>query len=119
MSKPPHSAGLVKQALYFVDQLAEFRTARLALQERASQSRLVAEFEAHFRFGLRSMLTGGLAESLPPREAAAAAEAFRATVEGVLALDLPKPERDPLLTLVLERLLGDRRVPRTARRRHA
>jgi len=104
-AKPPHNAGLVKQALYFVDRLSELRPARVALHERAGQSQLVANFEALFRQGMRSMLTGGLRERLPASRAEAAADAFRATVEGVLALDLPKRERDDVLTLVLERLL--------------
>ena len=105
-AKPPHAAGLVKQALYFVDRLSELRPARVALHERAGQSELVANFETLFREGMRSMLTGGLREKLPPARAEAAADAFRATVEGVLALDLPKKERDQILTLVLERLSG-------------
>jgi len=104
--KPPHAAGLVRQALYFVDQLAEFRAALLALRERAGQSQEVADFEAHFRFGVRTMLTSGLQAELPAREAVAAAEAFGATVEGALALNLPKKERDRVLTLVLRRLMS-------------
>ncbi len=103
-AKPPHASGLEKQALYFVDRLSELRTARLALHERAGHSELVANFETLFREGMRSMLAGGLRERLPVERAEVAAEAFRATVEGVLALDLSKKERDQILTLVLERL---------------
>jgi AcrR family transcriptional regulator len=102
--KPPHSAGLVKQALYFVDRLIETRPARVALQERAAQSELAAELERNFRQAMRSMLAGGLREKLPSARAEAAADAFLATVEGVLALDMGKKERDRVLTLVLQRL---------------
>jgi AcrR family transcriptional regulator len=103
-AKPPHRAGLVKQALWFVDRLAAMRVARVALHERAAQSPMVAEFEAKFRSLLRSMLMGGLRETVPGNHVEAAADAFRATVEGVLALDLPKTERDRVLTLILEKL---------------
>ena len=105
-AKPPHAAGLVKQALYFVDKLSELRPARVALHDRAGKSDVVANFEALFRGGMRSMLAGGLREQLPPATAEGAADAFLATVEGVLALDLPKKERDKVLTLVLDRLTG-------------
>jgi hypothetical protein len=53
---------------------------------------------------MRSMLTGGLQEKLPADRAEAAADAFLATVEGVLALDVSKKERDAVLTLVLNGL---------------
>jgi AcrR family transcriptional regulator len=102
--KPPHEAGLEQQALYFVDRLSELRPARVALHERAGRSELVASFEMLFREGMRSMLTGGLQEKLPADRADAAADAFLATVEGVLALDVSKKERDAVLTLVLNGL---------------
>ncbi len=106
-AKPPHAAGIVKQSLWFVDRLSAMRTARVALHERAAGSPMVAEFEASFRVALRQMLAGGLSERLPVKRVGPAADAFRATVEGALALDLPKPERDRVLTLVLEKLLDD------------
>jgi AcrR family transcriptional regulator len=103
-AKPPHAAGLEQQALYFVDRLSELRPARVALHERAGHSDLVANFEILFREGMRSMLTGGLQGKLPAVRVEAAADAFLATVEGVLALDLPKKERDAVLKLVLHGL---------------
>jgi AcrR family transcriptional regulator len=104
-AKPPHDAGIVKQALWFVDRMSAMRTARVALHERAASSPMVGEFEAGFRQLLREMLMGGLRQSLPAERVEPAADAFRATVEGVLALDLPKAERDQVLTLVMENLL--------------
>ncbi|MEA2645367.1 MAG: TetR/AcrR family transcriptional regulator, repressor of the mexAB-oprM multidrug resistance operon [Chloroflexota bacterium] len=105
-AKPPHSAGLARQAIYFVDRLSEDRRARIALQERAAHSTVAADLDATVRAGMRAMLTGGLKERLPAAAATDAADAFLATVEGALALDMPKKERDRVLTLVLERLAG-------------
>ena len=103
-AKPPPAAGLARQAIYFVDRLADMRPARIALHERVGQSELVAACDAEFRAGMRMMLTGGLRAMMPAPDAEAAASAFLATAEGVLALDLPKKQRDPILNLVLERL---------------
>jgi AcrR family transcriptional regulator len=107
--KPPHSAGLVQQALWFAARMAELQPVRIAVHERARTSALVADFERHYRAGMAEMLAGGLRENLPDAEVEVATRAFVATVEGVLVLGLSPKQRDAVLARVLQALIANPR----------
>lgn len=104
--KPSKKAGKVERILWFTDQFEELSGLRAAMTERARSSAVVAEFVNELEALLARMLSGALAEDVPPDQLPIAVEAFRATVEGTFVKGLDRRERRKVLTFALQRLIG-------------
>ncbi len=101
--KPPAARGLVDQAVWIVDRLAEFHGLGVAVHERAKASPVVAEFDEEFQGMLRTMLVGALRPHVKVGELEVAASAFLSTVEGALLRRVPRQERQAIVRFSLER----------------
>jgi AcrR family transcriptional regulator len=105
--KPSNKAGKVERILWFTDQFAELSGLRAAMTARARNSPVVAEFVERLDALLSRMLSGALADDVPPTELPMAIEAFRATVEGTFVKGLSRRERRAVLTFALRQLIHD------------
>ena len=100
--KPPATDSHAKVIAWFIDRLAALRPLILATHERARQSTVVAEFEAHCEVLLRQMLMQAVEATGPDAEVAA--DAFLAVVEGLIVRDATAKERAKVIAVALERL---------------
>jgi len=104
--KPRHEeAGPLERILWFTDQFETLSDLRGAMNERARESHVVADFVAELDGLLSRMLSNALRDYVPADELPVAVETFRATVEGTFVKGLAKPARREVLTFALERLM--------------
>jgi AcrR family transcriptional regulator len=103
--KPARSVGEVERILWFTDQFQVFSHLRAAMNERARDSQVVAEFVAELDALLSRMLSNALSGHVPERELRVAVETFRATVEGCFIKGLDTRARRKVLRFALERLM--------------
>jgi AcrR family transcriptional regulator len=104
--KPKHDeAAPIERILWFTDQFETLSHLRGAMNERASDSRVVAEFVDELDELLSRMLSNALSDHVVPDELPMAVETFRATVEGTFVKGLSKRARRQVLTFTLERLM--------------
>jgi AcrR family transcriptional regulator len=99
--------GPVERILWFTDQFEALSDLRGAMNERARESKVVAEFVEELDALLSRMLSNALRDYVPGGELAVAVETFRATVEGTFVKGLASPARREVLTFALERLMRD------------
>jgi AcrR family transcriptional regulator len=102
--KPSRSRDAAERILWFTDQFAGLSQLRGAMNERASQSELVAQFVDDLDRMLDRMLSNALADKVPPKELPLAVASFRATVEGTFVKGLGERERRRLLRFALKQL---------------
>jgi AcrR family transcriptional regulator len=100
--KPSRSRDAVERILWFTDQFAGLSQLRGAMNERASQSELVAQFVDDLDRMLDRMLANALADKVPVKELPLAVASFRATVEGTFVKGLGERERRRLLRFALK-----------------
>jgi AcrR family transcriptional regulator len=99
--------GEVERILWFTDQFQALSGLRGAMNERARDSEVVADFVEELDALLSRMLSGALRGHVPDKELPVAVETFRATVEGTFVKGLDKRARRKVLTFALERLMGN------------
>ena len=104
--KPARSVGEVERILWFTDQFQVLSHLRGAMNERARDSQVVAEFVAELDALLSRMLSNALSGHVPEEELPIAVESFRATVEGCFVKGLDGRARRRVLGFALERLMG-------------
>jgi TetR/AcrR family transcriptional regulator, cholesterol catabolism regulator len=105
--KPRHDeAATIERILWFTDQFQALSDLRGAMNERASDSQVVAEFVEELDALLSRMLSNALRDHVPADQLPVAVETFRATVEGTFVKGLDKRARREVLTFALERLMG-------------
>ena len=104
--KPPARKGLIEQAVWIVDRLAEFHGLAVAVHDRARRSTVVAEFEREFQDLLHHMLVGALRPYVDEANLELAASAVISTVEGALLRGVSPRERSAIVRFTLERLTG-------------
>jgi AcrR family transcriptional regulator len=102
--KPSRSRDEVERILWFTDQFAGLSQLRGAMNERASQSELVAQFVDDLDRMLDRMISNALADKVPAKELPLAVASFRATVEGTFVKGLGESERGRLLRFALKQL---------------
>jgi AcrR family transcriptional regulator len=102
--KPSRSRDAVERILWFTDQFAGLSQLRGAMNERASQSELVAQFVDDLDRMLDRMLSNALADKVPAKELPLTVASFRATVEGTFVKGLGERERRRLLRFALKQL---------------
>jgi TetR/AcrR family transcriptional regulator, cholesterol catabolism regulator len=106
--KPRHEeAGPVERILWFTDQFQALSDLRGAMNERARDSQVVADFVQQLDELLSRMLSNALRRYVRAEELPVAVETFRATVEGTFVKGLNKRARRKVLTFALERLMGN------------
>jgi TetR/AcrR family transcriptional regulator, cholesterol catabolism regulator len=103
--KPSRSKGTTERILWFTDQYAALSDLRGAMNERARDSRVVAEFVSDLDELLSRMLSNALRDHVSADELPLAVETFRATVEGAFVKGLERRERRRVLTFALERFV--------------
>jgi TetR/AcrR family transcriptional regulator, cholesterol catabolism regulator len=109
--KPRHEeAGSVERILWFTDQFQELSELTGAMNERARDSQVVADFVEELDALLSRMLSNALRDHVPAEELPVAVEVFRATVEGTFVKGLNKRARRKVLTFALERLMSKARL---------
>ncbi len=99
-------AGPTERILWFTDQFQVLSDLRGAMNERARDSHVVAEFVEELDALLSRMLSNALRNHVPAEELPIAVETFRATVEGTFVKGLDRRARRKVLTFALERLIG-------------
>jgi TetR/AcrR family transcriptional regulator, cholesterol catabolism regulator len=99
-------AGPVERILWFTDQFQALSDLRGAMNERARDSKVVADFVEKLDALLSRMLSNALRDHVRVEELPVAVETFRATVEGTFVKGLNKRARREVLTFALERLMG-------------
>jgi TetR/AcrR family transcriptional regulator, cholesterol catabolism regulator len=105
--KPRHEeAGPVERILWFTDQFQALSDLRGAMNERARDSQVVADFVEKLDALLSRMLSNALRRHVQPEDLPVAVETFRATVEGTFVKGLTPRARRKVLTFALERLMG-------------
>lgn len=104
--KPPAERGLVDQAIWIVDRLADFHALNAVVHERARSSAVIGQFHREFQTLLHGMLSGALTPLVPPEELEVATSTFLSTVEGTLLRQVPRRERQAIVRYTLERILG-------------
>lgn len=102
--KPSRSRDAVERILWFTDQFAGLSQLRGAMNERASQSELVARFVDDLDRMLERMLSNALADKVSAQNLPLAVASFRATVEGTFVKGLGKRERRRLLRFALAQM---------------
>jgi TetR/AcrR family transcriptional regulator, cholesterol catabolism regulator len=102
--KPSREAGEVERILWFTDQFQLLSDLRGAMNERARQSEVVADFVESLDELLSRMLSNALRDRVPAADLPVAVETFRATVEGTFVKGLDKRARREVLAFALERL---------------
>jgi AcrR family transcriptional regulator len=105
-AKPPARRGRVARVVWVTDQMAEFAPLRAALRRRAAHCAAAARLESDLDGWIRRLLLGETESPRDREDATVAGDAFLATVEGALALDVPAPERQRLIAFAYERLVG-------------
>ncbi len=105
-ARPPARRGRVARVVWATDQMAEFAPLRAALRRRAVHCAAAAGLQSDLDGWIRRLLLGGIESLHDPRDATVAGEAFLATVEGALAMDLPAPDRQRLIAFAYTRLVG-------------
>jgi AcrR family transcriptional regulator len=100
-SKPSHRNELNK-VLWTAARMSELARLRGLVRERAPCSTAVAELEQDLEGWVSTLLTSGILTSRHP-DARIAATAFRATVEGTIALGLPSTDRRRIITWSFQR----------------
>jgi TetR/AcrR family transcriptional regulator, cholesterol catabolism regulator len=106
--KPRHEeVGPVERILWFTDQFQALSDLRGAMNERARDSQVVADFVQQLDELLSRMLSNALRRHVRAEELPIAVETFRATVEGTFVKGLNKRARRKVLTFALERLMGN------------
>jgi AcrR family transcriptional regulator len=104
--KPARSVGEVERILWFTDQFHVFSQLRAAMNKRARDSEVVAQFVTELDALLSRMLTNALSGQVPEGELRVAVETFRATVEGCFVKGLDTRARRKVLRFALERLMA-------------
>jgi TetR/AcrR family transcriptional regulator, cholesterol catabolism regulator len=104
--KPTHQVGEVERILWFTDEFQALSGLRAAMNERARNSKVVADFVEELDALLARMLSNAFRDHVEAEELTVAVETFRATVEGTFVKGLDEQERRKVLTFALERLLG-------------
>jgi AcrR family transcriptional regulator len=105
--KPKHEeTGPVERILWFTDQFQALSDLRGAMNERARDSQVVADFVESLDALLSRMLSNALRDHVGAKDLAVAVETFRATVEGTFVKGLNPRARRKVLTFALERLMG-------------
>jgi TetR/AcrR family transcriptional regulator, cholesterol catabolism regulator len=102
-------AGPTERILWFTDQFHLLSDLRGAMNERARDSQVVADFVEELDALLSRMLSNALRDHVPAEELPVAVETFRATVEGTFVKGLDRRARRKVLTFALERLMGRER----------
>jgi AcrR family transcriptional regulator len=104
--KPRHDeVAPIERILWFTDQFQALSDLRGAMNERAGDSQVVAEFVEGLDALLSRMLSNVLRDHVLADQLPVAVETFRATVEGTFVKGLDKPARREVLTFALERLM--------------
>jgi AcrR family transcriptional regulator len=103
--KPGRSVGDVERILWFTDQFDVLSGLRGAMNERARDSEVVAEFVSELDALLSRMLSNALRGHVPDNELPVAVETFRATVEGCFVKGLDSRSRRNVLRFALQRLM--------------
>jgi AcrR family transcriptional regulator len=106
--KPSEQVGELERILWFTDQFQALSGLRGAMNDRARNSSLVADFVEQLDALLSRMLSNTLRDHVPPDELPVAVDAFRATVDGTFVKGLDKEARRKVLTFALQRLTADR-----------
>jgi AcrR family transcriptional regulator len=106
-SKPSQRNELAK-VLWTADRMSELVRLRGFVRERAPFSMAVAELERDLEGWVSTLLTSGILTSRKP-DAWIAAAAFRATVEGAVALGLPSADRRRIITWSFRRIQAELR----------
>jgi AcrR family transcriptional regulator len=104
--KPARSVGEIERILWFTDQFQVLSNLRGAMNERARDSQVVAEFVGELDALLSRMLSNALSGHVPGKELPVAVETFRATVEGCFVKGLDDGVRRKVLRFALTRLMG-------------
>jgi TetR/AcrR family transcriptional regulator, cholesterol catabolism regulator len=103
--KPSREVGEVERILWFTDQFQALSNLRGAMNDRARESQVVADFVEKLDALLSRMLSNVLRDHVPAAELPIAVDTFRSTVEGTFVKGLSKGERRKVLTFALERLM--------------
>jgi AcrR family transcriptional regulator len=103
--KPAHSVGVIERILWFTDQFQVLSHLRGAMNERARESQVVADFVAELDALLSRMLSNALGGHVPAKELPVAVETFRATVEGCFVRGLDDGARQEVLRFTLAQLM--------------
>jgi AcrR family transcriptional regulator len=98
--------GPKERILWFTDQFQALSDLRGAMNERARDSQVVADFVQELDALLSRMLSNALRDYVRAEELTVAVETFRATVEGTFVKGLDRRARRKVLTFALERLMG-------------
>jgi AcrR family transcriptional regulator len=104
--KPSKDVGDLERILWFTDQLEAISGLRGAMNDRARNSPVVAEFVARLDALLSRMLANVLRAHMPEDELVLAVDAFRATVDGTYSKGVGKRARRRVLAFTLARLTG-------------
>lgn len=102
--KPPGRRDLAARVLWFVEQLDELEHVRAGLSERARVSPTVAAFLARLDDQARQMLRNVLADHVPDRDLAIAAQTLLATIDGLRLHALTRAERRRVVRFAVERV---------------
>jgi AcrR family transcriptional regulator len=103
--KPTRSVGEVERILWFTDQFEVLSHLRGAMNERARESQVVAEFVEQLDALLSRMLSNALSDHVSAKELPVAVEVFRATAEGCFVKGLDKRARRKVLRFALKRVM--------------
>lgn len=104
--KPKRQTGSIERILWFTDQFEALSGLRAAMNERARESKVVADFVEELDALLARMLANALSDHVEAEELPVAVETFRATVEGTFVKGMDERERRKVLTFALERLMA-------------
>ncbi len=107
--KPP--PGTAARVVWVTDQMAHFASLRAALRARAAHSAAVASLQSDLDEWVRTLLLGETGPGPGSGEAGLAGQAFLATIEGVLSMDLPPRQRRQVITFAYQRLVGQETGP--------
>jgi AcrR family transcriptional regulator len=104
--KPSGSHGTIERILWFTDQFAALSSLRGAMNERARDSEVVANFVKELDELLSRMLSNALRDYVVGDELPLAVESFRATAEGTFVKALSRRERRRVLSYTLQHMVG-------------
>lgn len=107
VGKPPSHRTVSDRAVWIVNRLADLHPLIVAMRDRARTADVVRDFNDEVEAIFRTMVVGLMSSHLEPAEAEVAADAFWATVEGVLLRQLPRRRRDAVVRFALRRFLGE------------
>ena len=110
--KPP--PGTAARVVWVTDQMAHFASLRAALRARAAHSAAVASLQSDLDEWVRTLLLGETGPGPRIRQPPGlAGQAFLATIEGVLSMDLPPRQRRQVITFAYQRLVGQETGPKS------